>query len=97
MGDDLRRPIYLSPTKDQDLRQAIEFYSENGRYSFSHVVREMMRDGLKFRQQKPAMQQAEPYKKSDGEKNSLIPANPSQLLKKKPLSDEEIAERLAKF
>ena len=47
MSNGIRRPIYLSPTKDIDILKYIEPLEEN--YSFSSIIKELARDGIKFR------------------------------------------------
>lgn len=47
MSQGTRRPIYLSPTKDTDILDYIGPLEE--KYSFSAIVKELMRDGIKFR------------------------------------------------
>lgn len=49
-GSNGRRSIYLRKTKDKDLIQYIDPLLE--RHDFSDIVRDLMRDGIKYRENK---------------------------------------------
>ena len=85
-----RRPLYLSPVKDQDILSYIEPLVDH--YNFSLVVRELIRDGIKYRTDVP-------------ESKNVIQSNTSTKspslqhveLKKKEINDDDIESRLDNF
>jgi hypothetical protein len=83
-----RRTLYLSPKKDTDIIEYIKPLIP--RSDFSTVIRELVRDGIKFRAGAvPAASQ-----------NVIQSVNPSLKrveLKKKELSDADLEDRLSKF
>lgn len=92
-----RRTLYLSDRKDKDILEYIEPLMDE-RYDFSFVIRELVRDGIKYRTC-PTAAPAPPAQVVPQENG--IQSNPPELsnivLKKKELSDEDIEERLDSF
>lgn len=82
-----RRPVYLSPTKDADLINYIEPLEK--KYSFSSIMKELARDGIKFRSAPNNFQ------------NPVILSNTSPPvnieLKRKEVTDEELENLLDDF
>ncbi|AYJ74193.1 hypothetical protein BSP15_176 [Bacillus phage BSP15] len=91
-----RRTLYLSDRKDKDILEFIEPLMDD-RYDFSFVIRELVRDGIKYRT-RPAVA---PTPTQVVPQENGIQSNPPELsdvvLKKKELSDEDIEERLDSF
>jgi hypothetical protein len=85
MSQGIRRPIYLSPTKDADILKYVGPLEE--KYSFSSIVKELMRDGIKFR--------ARPTEKFVPLSHTSPPVNIQ--LKRKEVTDEELDDMLDNF
>ena len=82
-----RRPIYLSPTKDADLIAYIEPLEK--KYSFSSIIKELARDGIRYRAAPKNLQN--PVLLS----NTSPPVNIE--LKRKEVTDEELENMLDDF
>ena len=93
-----RRTLYLSDRKDKDILEFIEPLMDE-RYDFSFVIRELVRDGIKYRMTPTPAVSSAPAQVVPHE--SVIQSNPPELsnivLKKKELSDEDIEDRLDSF
>ncbi|GAA5351254.1 hypothetical protein SP3_00056 [Bacillus phage fHSPT3] len=91
-----RRTLYLSDKKDQDILQYIDPLIGE-RYDFSFVIRELVRDGIKYRSSPKA---ASPSPQVVHQENG-IQSNPKELpkveLERKELSDKDIEDRLDSF
>ncbi|QZA70232.1 hypothetical protein 278BB001_81 [Bacillus phage 278BB001] len=93
-----RRTLYLSDRKDKDILDFIEPLVSD-RYDFSFVIRELVRDGIKYRTAPTPAAASAPAQVVQHE--NVIQSNPPELsnivLKKKELSDEDIEDRLDSF
>lgn len=93
-----RRTLYLSDRKDKDILDFIEPLVSD-RYDFSFVIRELVRDGIKYRTTSTSSTAPAPAQVVHHE--NVIQSNPPELsdivLKKKELSDEDIEDRLDSF
>ncbi|WCS69803.1 hypothetical protein Goe25_01750 [Bacillus phage vB_BsuM-Goe25] len=92
-----RRTLYLSDRKDKDILDYIQPLV-GGRFDFSFVIRELVRDGIKYRSNPAAAAPAAPqavYQESSIQSNT--PDLSDIALQKKELSDEDIEDRLDSF
>lgn len=92
-----RRTLYLSDRKDKDILDYIQPLV-GGRFDFSFVIRELVRDGIKYRSNPTAAAPPAPqavYQESSIQSNTPDLSNIA--LQKKELSDEDIEDRLDSF
>ncbi|APZ82633.1 hypothetical protein Goe24_01740 [Bacillus phage vB_BsuM-Goe24] len=93
-----RRTLYLSDRKDKDILDYIQPLVGD-RFDFSFVIRELVRDGIKYRSNPVAA--AAPTAPQAVYQESSIQSNTPDLsniaLQKKELSDEDIEDRLDSF
>jgi hypothetical protein len=87
MSQGIRRPIYLSPTKDSDILDYIKPLEEN--YSFSSIMKELARDGIKYRAAPNNFQNLVSLS------HTSPPVNIQ--LKRKEVTDEELDDMLDNF
>lgn len=87
MNSGIRRPIYLSPTKDSDILDYIKPLEEN--YSFSSIMKELARDGMRYRAAPKNLENLV----------SLCNTSPKVniQLKRKEVTDEELEDRFDNF
>lgn len=87
-----RKPLYLSEKKDKDILDYVEPMLDQ--YSFSAIIRELIRDGIKYREE--SKQQSQPVAQ-----NMVLQSNTPPLpkieLKSKQVSKDEIENRLDSF
>lgn len=94
-----RRPIYLSENKDRDILDYIS--PKLKKYSFSATIRELVRDGIKYRRSlnNPKSEQNEISNKNIIQSNTFC--NNDELrdieLKTIEISNDEIESRLDDF
>lgn len=83
-----KRSLYISPTKDADIIEYIKPLLV--RYDFSSVIRELVRDGIRFRSA-PQIPQS----------NYVAQSHTSPLvnieLKRKEISDDDLEDKLDSF
>ncbi len=100
-----RRTVYFSKRKDQDLNSYInQFLKRND--EFSHVAKQLMRDGMKYRKdRRTEKQQKANVIQSNTMYDNVIPQEQPKLsmeldgskLKKKEVNKDELDERLDNF
>jgi hypothetical protein len=88
MSTGIRRAIYFSKRKDKDILDFIEPMME--RYDFSEIIRELVRDGIKYRVGQP-----EKVLQSNTPPTSSPQININ--LKAKVVKDEDLESRLDNF
>ncbi len=94
MGEGIRKPIYLSKIHDRDL---ISYFKRYKGYSFSHVARELMRDGVKHRQMEKQERRENVLQMSHKVIHKKHPEFSATQIKKTELSNEEIEDKLDNF
>lgn len=102
-----RTPLYLSDIKDEDIVEYIKPLVS--RYGFSFVIRELIRDGIKFRnsvqKQGEGYLPPSPVSTLNSDNYKVLQSNTQNVssslenisLNKKPVSLEEIEDRLDNF
>jgi hypothetical protein len=102
MSTGIRRPIYMSKKKDYDL---INYFKNRKGYDFSHLARQLMRDGIKYQK----LQRQEPPKENVLQMSHNVLQNPTPtqpvhaspqpqtVLKKKEVSSDDLEANLDKF
>ncbi len=99
-----RRTVYFSKRKDQDVFNYIKQFLHND--EFSHVAKQLMRDGMKYRKEKRTeKQQKANVTQSNTMYENVIPQEQPKLsmeldgskLKKKDVNKDELEERLDNF
>lgn len=94
MGTNSRRPIYLSKTKDKDILDYIRPLLEQ--YTFSSVIRELVRDGIKYREEPQSVQT--PYQKVVHNKSKALSSSLGDIkLETKTVSEQDLEHRLDNF
>ncbi|WCS69294.1 hypothetical protein Goe20_01770 [Bacillus phage vB_BsuM-Goe20] len=95
-----RRTLYLSDRKDKDILDYIQPLVGD-RFDFSFVIRELVRDGIKYRSNPAAAAAPTPTAPQAVYQENSIQSNTPDLsniaLQKKELSDEDIEDRLDSF
>jgi hypothetical protein len=85
----IRKSLYLSPERDSDIIQFIQPLISH--YDFSSVVRDLIRDGMKYRSHSYGMSEEKKVLQSMHSSIESIP------LGKKKVSDEDLSARLDNF
>lgn len=95
-----RKSLYLSGVRDKDILEYIEPLTNH--YDFSQVIRELVRDGIKYR--RGASRINEVNTDTGTNKNVLQSVTPTSkpslahiTLKKKEIKDEDLESRLDNF
>ena len=92
MSKGVRKPIYLSAVRDKDILEYIETLTDT--YSFSFIMRELIRDGIQYRKQLEKEKYAKVLQNHTPNENQSLEG--LQLTDKK-ISDEDIEKRLDQF
>ncbi|WP_226035632.1 hypothetical protein [Aquibacillus saliphilus] len=98
-----RRTVYMSPSKDADLDNYIKQFEK--RLTFSHIIKELARDGIKYRKLQKSGRIVEEYVRPESGYDKVIQSNTSKneqdfsnvKLEKKEVKKEELENRLDEF
>lgn len=97
-----RKSLYLSGVRDKDILEYIEPLTNH--YDFSQVIRELVRDGIKYRRGASRAGEVNINTNTNSNTNVIQSMTPTSeqsmghiILKKKEVKDEDLESRLDNF